>query len=245
MFLRGVALPVLCISAFLVLGVPSTSHATLFQNSYVSFELPPSWQCNLDGTEWVCISNYAKQAKEAIIILTAKEMGPADTLANYETRLKTPRELPDKTGKVVPSQVLQVKQRMINNHPWVDALHLGSEISSYYTRYLATVKDKIAILVTFSAHKEHYTQYSGDFLKAVESLRVVAAKDILDAKSGQGGVGAPSGTIGNPIAVPDTYDPNGGNPPEPTPFAQMKTKILALALLLGAIGFYLWRRKKN
>lgn len=205
--------------------------------------MPPSWECKLDGTEWICISQYAKQAKEAIIVLTAKEMGPNDSLINYETKLKIPRTLADKTGKIVPSKVLQVKQRMINNHPWVDSMHLGSEIASYYTRYLATVKDKIAILVTFSAHQEHYTKYSADFLKAVESLRVVAAKDILDAK--------PSAlpqrsneTIGAAITEPSPFD-GGEAPPEPSATGDLKTKLMALALLLGAVGFYFWRKKKK
>jgi hypothetical protein len=245
MFLRGSALIFLCLLTFgLILTSPSLSHATLFQNSYVSFELPPSWQCNLDGTEWVCISQYAKQSKEAIIILTAKEMGPTDSLVNYETRLKTPRELNDKTGKIVPSKILQVKNRMINNHPWVDALHQGSEIASYYTRYLATVKDKIAILVTFSAHQEHYTKYSADFLKAVESLRVVAAKDIMNTGANNSMPVKSNETIGSEIAQPQAFD-GGAPPPEPTSGGDMKVKILALAVLLAALGIYFWRKKKS
>jgi hypothetical protein len=245
MFLRSPSFAALWLS----LGITSllifapTANATLFQNSYVSFELPPSWDCKLDGTEWICVSQYAKQSKEAIILLTAKEMGPNDSLSNYEAKLKTPRQLAEKSGKIVPSKVLQVKQRSINNHPWVDALHLGSEIASYYTRYLATVKDRIAILVTFSAHQEHYTKYSADFLKAVESLRVVAAKDILDAK--------PSAlpqksneTIGTAISEPTPFE-GGEAPPEPNAASDLKTKLLALALLIGAVGFYIWRKKKK
>lgn len=217
------------------------AHATLFQNAYISFELPPNWKCNLDGTEWVCVSQYAKQAKEAIIILTAKELGPTDSLGAYTTHLNAPRSLLDKSGKMAPSKVLHVKERLIGSHPWVDGMHLGSEIASYYTRYLATVKDRLAILVTFSAHKEHYTKYSNDFLKGIESLRVIAAKDILDSRPQATGPGN-NETIGVPIGEPSME--SEGLPPEPSP-GDLKTKIMALGLLLGAIGFYLWRRKKR
>jgi hypothetical protein len=218
------------------------AQAALFRNAYISFELPPNWDCKLDGTEWVCVSQYAKQAKEAIIILAAKELGPTDSLAAYLTHLKTPRSLTDKTGKTVPSKVLHVKERLIANHPWIDGLHSGSEVPSYYTRYLATVKDRLAILVTFSSHKDHYTKYSSDFLKAIESLRVVASKDILDSPGG-GSFGGGSETIGIPIADMGQVEGAAALPTEPKS-SDLKTKLMSLALLLGAIGFYLWRRKK-
>jgi LPXTG-motif cell wall-anchored protein len=217
--------------------------AKLFQNSYVSFELPANWDCTLDGTEWVCVSKFAKQAKEAIIILTAKEAGATDSLISYKAHINTPRSLPDNKGKMVPSKVLALpKERLIANHTWVDGMHLGSEINSYYTRYLATIKDKLAILITLSAHKDHYTKYSSDFLKAVESLRVTAAKDILDSRAST--TPAPSQeVIGTPIL--DIPSPGSDMPPEPSSGQDMKTKMMALALLIGAIGFYLWRKRKK
>ncbi len=63
-------------------------------------------------------------------------------------------------------------------------MHLGSEIPHYYTRYLATVKGKIAVLVTFSAHKLHYTKYSSEFFRAIKSLRVIATKASMMGKRG-------------------------------------------------------------
>src|SRR5690606_21692674 len=110
---------------FCAIAVPAS--AKLFQNSYVSFELPPNWDCKLDGTEYVCTNNYAKQAKEAIIILTAKEVGPTDSYAAYAQHLKTPRTLPDRTGKMIPSKVLNTSERQIEGHKWVDGMHMGSE----------------------------------------------------------------------------------------------------------------------
>jgi hypothetical protein len=223
---------------------PSFSNATLFSNSYVSFELPPNWECKLDVTEWVCVSTYAKQSKEAIIILTAKEVGPTDSLEAYKAHLNTPRSLPDKTGKVVMSKILYPsKERVISGQTWIDSTHLGSEIASYYTRYLATVKDRLAIIVTFSAHKDHYTKYSNDFLKAVESIRAVAPKDILDSKPSLPMGATGHETIGAPIGGLDISQ--GELPPEPTSTNDMKTKLMALAALLGAAGFYLWRKKQN
>lgn len=158
----------------------SLAEAKVFRNSYVSFELPNAWDCVLDGTEYVCRSKTnLKDSREAIIILTAKEVGPTDNLTDYEQHLKTPRTLPSRAGQATRSKVERVEVRTIANHPWVDGLHLGSEIPNYYTRYLATVKDRIGLLVTFSAHKLHYTKYAQDFIRAIASLRVLSTKNML------------------------------------------------------------------
>src|SRR5689334_4302282 len=106
MALRGASMFLRSSFIFLTVLISQAAFATLFSNQYVSFELPPNWSCKNDGTEWVCISQLEKQAKEAIIILTAKEAGPTDSLENYTAHLNTPRALPDPTGKMVPSQKL-------------------------------------------------------------------------------------------------------------------------------------------
>jgi len=227
---------------FASMGLCQTARAERFINSYVSFELPPNLNCNLDGTEWICVSKFAKNVKEAIIVLTAKEAGPTDSLINFESQIKTPRALPNKTGASTNSKVLSVKARQIGGHPWVDGLHEGSEITSYYTRYVATVKERLAILVTFSAHKAHYTKYSNDFLKAVESLKVIASRDLV-----QGSASAPQMGRQEIIGGPGVPIIGGGEvapPPAPTKNDGM-TKILAGALIAAAILILVWRRSKK
>jgi hypothetical protein len=219
-----------------------SAQAELFTNSYISFELPPNWKCKLDGTEHVCISQYAKQAKEAIIILAAKEAGPSDNLPAYINHLKTVRMLPEKTGQLVPSKIIQQpKERRIADHTWIDSMQLGSEISSYYTRYLATTKEGLAILITFSAHKEHYSKYSNDFLKTVESLRVLASKELLKANNT---IPVKQGTEQIGVAPVDPFIPVTAAPPEPKGSGMMD-KLIGLGILVSAVGYYLWRRKKS
>jgi hypothetical protein len=72
----------------------------------------------------------------------------------------------------------QAQKVKINDHPWLDSLHQDSEVKNYFTRYMGTLKDEIAILVTFSAHNKYYSKYSSNFDKTIRSLRVVATKDI-------------------------------------------------------------------
>ncbi|MBX7230856.1 MAG: hypothetical protein K1X29_02095 [Bdellovibrionales bacterium] len=207
--------------------------------------MPPNWDCRREGTEWLCVSQYSQKAKEAIIILTAKEAGPSDTLAQYEARLKEPRMLPKSNGgPAATSKILHVQQRIINNQPWVDSLHMGSEVSSYYTRYLGTVKERIALLVTFSAHKSQYTLYSNDFIKAIESLRVTASKDLTNGSRPLTGYHPGSEPLGQPI-------PMGDSPSDPFPMEDQNPngsgikKLLGLALILIALGIFIFLRTQK
>ena len=161
----------------LILFTGCLAESRPFQNDYVSFELPENWKCKPFGTDWVCHSLHSNKRKEAMIILTAKETGSLDNLGEYEQFLKNPRTNKTKTGKVFQSKVISPgKKVFLNNHPWVDGWHEGSEVPTYYTRYEVTVccgtAPKLAILVTLSAHKDHYTKYSKAFMRTIKSLKI-------------------------------------------------------------------------
>jgi len=59
---------------------------------------------------------------------------------------------------------------------WIDGTLKGSEIPSYRTRYLATVKSGIAILFTFSAHQSVYSDLDGTVVLAASTLKVLVAR---------------------------------------------------------------------
>lgn len=222
----------------------TSAQAKLFSNSYVSFELPPNWDCQREGTEWTCVSQFSQKSKEAIIILTAKEVGPNDSIERYQAHLKEPRLLPNKSGPPIPSKVVSVQTRMISNHSWIDALHLGSEVTTYYTRYLATVKDRVGILVTFSAHRSQYAQYANDFIRAIESLKVTTTKNIATRAAGAA-PGKPNETIGQPIP------PGGGSNFETFPTEDQSggskslKKLLGLALIILGLGIYIFMKSRS
>ncbi|MGZ3769841.1 MAG: hypothetical protein ACXVCP_09445 [Bdellovibrio sp.] len=224
-----------------------SAHAKVFRNAYIAFEMPETWKCNLEQTEWVCRSEQTKESKEAIIILTAKEVGPTDTFPLYEAHMNSPIALNLRTGGSAESKVVyKSKNVQINDQPWLDSLHLGSEVPNYFTRYLATIKDKIAILVTFSAHKQYYTKYSQDFFKAVMSLRVIASKNLL-AKPDLGPIRPGSETLGAPIGSAMPADMLQGEVTEGNKPNNHKKLLLLGAVILAALGaiIFLRARKKK
>lgn len=228
------------------LFTPGLAQAKIFKNSYVSFELPDRWDCNLEGTEWICQSSAKPDATQAIIVLTAKEVGPSDSLQLYQGYLNKPKASVSKTGAPFTSEVKNVSQRKIADQDWIDGLHLGSEVPSFYTRYLATTKRTIAILVTFSAHKIHFTKYSPDFLKAINSLRVTATADLLNNPSGQQGIRAAGGSLGSTIsgAFPDDMMLEDANlPSEPKGSGSTQLFLLLGAAIVIIGGYYIYSKK--
>lgn len=232
--------------ALLPILLTSAAHAKPFRNAYISFELPPTWNCNLEQTEWVCRSESSKESKEAIIILTAKEVGPTDSFQLYEGHLNAPITMNLKTGGTSESKIVyKSKTVQINDQPWIDGLHMGSEVPNYFTRYLATIKGKIAVLVTFSAHKQFYTKYSNDFFKAVMSLRVIETKNLGNNPEIRPGSGGPLGPgsfqnsmpadMANPDDMGGGTGGKGGN----------KMMLLLVAVILAAAGVYIFLKKRK
>jgi hypothetical protein len=162
------------------------SYAGKFANQFIEFEVPSDWVCLLEGTEWVCQNQKdAAKKKDGIIIFAAKIQGDQDTLDQYLNYLKNPKAYTTPQGKNVTSEVRYAQNKTIQDQPWVDALHLESEIPGFLTRYLATVKDGIGILVTYSVNKNKYQEYMSMFDTMVKSLKVFRREGGINA-SGAG-----------------------------------------------------------
>lgn len=165
----------------------SNTFAKRFSSKYCEFELPAGWECALEGSEYVCQSENADRKKESIIILAAKIRGEQDNLDEYMAYLKKSKEYSLPGGKKQVSEPKNTKLTRINEHQWVDALHLASEVPGFYTRYLATVKEDLGVAVTFSVTKDLYTSYQPIMDKLASTLRVFRQKkaEIADLRSGK------------------------------------------------------------
>ncbi len=166
------------IALICVLFLNSNLLAKRFASQYAEFQLPPNWECALEGTEWVCQSSNKGRKREAIIIMAAKIRGPSDDLGEYKAYLKKPKTFSLPGGKTQVSEAKYSKVNEIKGHRWVDALHMASEVPGFYTRYLATVKEDLGIAVTFSVSKDHYSSYQKVFDNVIATLNVFRQKQI-------------------------------------------------------------------
>lgn len=240
--LRNKVLPSLAL--FAILAFSSLSQARTFKNAYISFEMPDTWNCKLEQTEWVCRSEDNQESKEAVIILTAKEKGPTDSVAQYESHMNSSITTTTKTGQTLTSRVIYKAQtNRYNDQPWIDSLHQDSEVKHYYTRYLASIKDQIAILVTFSAHNKYYSKYSVHFANTVKSLRVIASKDLL-SRPELGPLGRSGEVLGHTIGSampPDIIGDEDGVTTNKTGGLKSKSMLILGILILAILGYVGYR----
>lgn len=220
-----------------------------FANQFTEFELPPQWQCTLEGAEWVCQNSNEAKKKDAIIVLAAKLKGDQDSLDQYLTYLKAAKTFTSIQGKPVKSEAKYAKTVNLNGQAWVDALHLESEIPGFYTRYLATVKQDIGILVTYSINKNKYQDYLNDFENMVKTLKAFR-------KSGGINVAPQAGNLFQNAQIPsnmssDSIFPGapvqGGGDAAPAKKKPQEDDTMLYLALGGAavLGFMIWKKRQN
>lgn len=229
----------------MVLGM-DTASAKLFSSKYCQFELPPGWECALEGSEYVCQSENAERKKESIIILAAKIRGEQDSLDEYMAYLKKTKEYQLPGGKKQISEPKNTKMSNINEQQWVDALHLASEVPGFYTRYLATVKEDLGVAVTFSVGKDLYSAYLPIIDKMISTLRVFRQKktELANLRAGKSE---------DPTFSDATFSPNGA-----TDLTANRTKkresaesgdddlmLIAGVVVIGAIVMMVLKKKKG
>lgn len=242
--MKGILTIVLAGSLF----VPN-AFAKRFTSQYCEFELPPGWECALEGTEWVCQAENKERQKEAIIILAAKIRGEQDDLQQYTAYLKETKTFTLPGGKTQVSEPKYAKLKEVNGHNWIDSLHLASEVPGFYTRYMATVKEDLGVAVTFSVGKDFYEQYRGIFDKIIGTLRVFrqkqgSDKDYILANAGSKTEDIMGGTILDSTGLSgDTRmkqkESGGGG------FLEENGGLLLILLLLGGGGFVAMKMKKG
>lgn len=218
--------------------------ARKFTSQYCEFELPTGWDCALEGTEWVCQSSNKDRKKEAIIILAAKIRGAQDTLPQYQAYLKKPKTFTLPGGRTQVSEAKYTKVSEVNEHRWVDSLHMASEVPGFYTRYMATTKEDLGVAVTFSVAKDHYDSYQSLFDSIISTLKVFRQKKISNKdwiKKNQGTA------IDNETMIPDTgtISIGGDGPKRKSSGGGGTTDLILYGGLAAAAAFVLMKLRKK
>lgn len=217
-----------------------SAHAKTFSNSFVSFSLPDDWVCVQEGVAWACSNKGPTKQNDAVIVMAAKVAAPADNLTSFKDFLGKPKSIPSKVGTPMPSTVMYAQERVLAGWKWVQAQHLGSEVQDFYSLYLATVKEGLAVLVTFSADKTKYAQFNPVFDQAMKSLKLTASNQLLFPKN-SGGTGIAVFGITGDVANPDMLPP----PPGRRSRSGFWLIMLGLVAALGGAAYFLYKPKKR
>jgi hypothetical protein len=235
--------------------VSLAANSTEYSNSFLKFSMPDGWYCNLEGAEFVCHSQQPNDAKRASIVFVGKLIGPQDSLLRYRQYLSSPLRSADPTQRGPSTIISPPREYPIKGRTWIDALHKGSEVRDYYTRYLGTVAGQLAVMVTLSVRASDYSTYGPLVFKIADSLMLSEKyKNYLNnsASPSSGdplapGISGPSGaeTIGPPeggFFIDPYKGPNGPS--------RKASRWKALLFVLGVVsavvaGYLLWSSRKK
>lgn len=225
-----------------VFAIPA--HAAKFANHFTEFDLPNQWECRLENAEWICQSLDQEKKRDAIIVMAAKLRGDQDTLATYLEHLKAPKVYNSVQGRPVKSEPKYARETQLNDQTWIDSLHMESEIPGFFTRYLATVKEDIGILVTYSVNKDKYQEYLPEFENMVKSLKVFRKPGSLNSAGADSNlfqtIEIPQGISGDSIFPAGQADAKPKAKPK-----ESEDNTMFFILIAAAIGFILWKKKQS
>ena len=231
-----------------IIAFSSTAKAARFENQFVGFELPAQWQCSLESSEWVCQSTQEAKKKEAIIVIAAKLKGDQDTLEQYLDYLKRPKTFKGADGKLISSEVRYTKKTEINQQEWADSLQSDSELAGYVTRYLATTKLDIGVLVTYSILAGKYEEHLPEFEALVKTLQVFRKAGGINT--------SPNGSLFD-ISVPQNISDSAVFPPSsleaPTEEGSKNKAtspeedgtLVLIGVVAAAAAYLIWRRRSR
>ncbi len=137
----------------------------------VDLHLDRNWRCGNEKDAVVCRPTDMENELIKVIVWTAKVAAPTDSIAAYHETLKQPRKVRFRLKKTMSTSISD-ETVTINGSPWVDAVQSNSEVYGFNTRYLATVKDGLAVLVTFSARKDIFEDFQKEIRSIVEHIEI-------------------------------------------------------------------------
>lgn len=222
------------------------SFGKVFKTQFVSLDLPPNWSCQQEELDWVCQPDNLAERSEALVVIVTKSVNEVDdTLDKYLEILQQPKDMRDLLGTSYKSKIKYSRKREIRSQQWVDSLHLGSELPGFYTRYVASTKEKVAALVSYSIGESVYAKWAAPMDQMIDSLDIFfdpAAFAELQKQSPMsllGSRGAKGGLRGLPKAedeeTPAKKEGEGFDP----------TMLGGIILVAAAAGYLIYKKKKG
>jgi hypothetical protein len=231
-------------AAFSLALAASTAQAKKFRTDFIALDLPPAWDCVKEEIDWVCQPENLAHRSEVIVVVVAKAANPTDdTFEKYQEVLSQPREMRNLLGNVYMSEIKFVNFRDINSHRWVDSLTYGSEIPGFYTRYIASIKGKVAGLVTYSIAESVYAKWAPILDKMLESLEIFYDPKTFNDAMNSG----PSSLLGQRSMSAGRFEPSIGNEGREKKAGEEFDLGMVFGLLMaaGAVAYFIWKKKRD
>lgn len=215
-----------------------TSWAKSFSTSYLQLDIPEDWSCQKVQNDYACQPSSTSQlSKFAVLVISAKQSLPTDTLETLRMQLKAPPNTQQRTP--VTSKLEWSKTLETAGETWVENLHLNREIENFYTYQLGTVARGLVILLSYSYEKSK----SKDLESLVNLFRTSLQLLVAPSNSGVAPqpVGQNAALTGTPVTLKDVL-----SSPEGFQKKLFDPKVLGLSgILLFLVILALFKKRRG
>ncbi|HVJ63746.1 MAG TPA: hypothetical protein VM901_00680 [Bdellovibrionota bacterium] len=219
------------------------AEAKQFKTQFFSLDLPPNWDCVKEELDWVCQPDNLHERSEVFMVIVTKAVDAVDdSLTKYQDVLSQVRTLRNLRGDPYKSEVRYTRINKILEREWVDSLQFGSEIPGFYTRYLASIAEKVAGLLTYAIAESSYAKWSPVMERMIGTIELKFDPQAFEQLSKQSGslLSSRGGGFGGRAAAPEV------EAAAPAPDASNDSSIMIVALVLfAAAGYWFYKKKQQ
>ena len=221
-----------------------SASAKSFRSKFISIELPPNWDCQQEELDWVCQPDNPNLRNEAIVVIVTKAVNPADdTFDKYKEYLKQTKPMRDLLGKGYTTQVKYVKDKKIRDQMWVDSLQIGPEIPGFISRYVASIKEQVAGLISYHVAESVFPKWAEILDKMIDSAEIrfdpKAFDEVVKSRNMSLFVSKPA-----PLTAPKNNNTVAGEAPKKDD-QDLPIKIGGAVLVLVVVAIIIYRKKKG
>lgn len=233
-------------TGLLFLAAFSTASAKTFKSKFVTLELPPNWDCQQEELDWVCQPENVNLRNEALVVIVTKATNPSDdSLAKYEEYLKNPKQMRDLVGNTYTTDIKYTKQKKIRDQLWVDSLQIGSEVPGFVSRYVTSIKEQVAALISYHVAETAFPKWAEILDKMIDSAELrFDPKAFEELMRNSQNMKLFSGRGAGLGQRKPTAEQVAAKTPEGTS-DDLITTILGAAILVGALGFLIYKKRKS
>ena len=221
------------------------ANAKSFKSKFISLELPPNWDCQQEELDWVCQPDNPNLRNEAIVVIVSKAVNPPDdTFDKYKEYLKQTKPMRDLLGKGYTTQVKYVKDKKIRDQMWVDSLQIGPEIPGFYSRYVASIKEQVAGLISYHVAESVFAKWAEPLDRMIDSAEIrfdpKAFDEIVKSRNLSlfGSKPAPRTAPKEAVAEAPAEQPASDS-------SDLYMKIAGGVVILIVVGVIIYRKKKG
>jgi len=150
----------------------------------------------------------------------------------------------DLVGNTYMTDIKYTKKKLIRNWWWMDSLQMGSEVPGFVSRYVVSIKEQIAAMISYHVAESVFPKWADTLDKMIESTELrfdPKAFDEIMRNRNSNILANKGGLLGR--RSPGSVQENAKTPTGTS--SELIQTISIVALIVAAIGYIIYRKRKG